>query len=98
MPTEPCYAQIKKEMLAIVFALKKFNHYTYGLQVKVQSDHKPLESILRKPLSSAPRRLQGMMMRLQKYASDVRYERGKNMQDFMGHTWGPSPAIDVLEN
>ena len=53
-PTEQHYVQIEKEMLAIVFALEKFNHYTYGRQVKVQSDHKPLESILRKPLASAP--------------------------------------------
>lgn len=78
-PTEQRYAQIEKELLAIVFSLEKFNHYTYGRHVKVQSDHKPLEAILRKPLASAPRRLQGMMMRLQKYSFDVRYERGKNM-------------------
>jgi len=64
---------------AIVFTLEKFNHYTYGQQVKVGSDRKPLESILRKPLASAPRRLQGMMMRLQKDAFEVSYERGKDM-------------------
>ena len=77
--TEERYAQIEKEMLAIVFSLEKFNQYTFGQLVKVQSDHKPLESILRKPLSSAPRRLQGMMMRLQKYNIEVRYERGTQM-------------------
>ena len=77
--TEERYAQIGKEMLAIVFSLEKFNQYTFGQLVKVQSDHKPLESILRKPLSSAPRRLQGMMMRLQKYNIEVRYERGTQM-------------------
>lgn len=65
--TEERYAQIEKEMLAIVFSLEKFHQYTFGRPVTVRSDHKPLESILKKPLSSAPRRLQGMMMRLQKY-------------------------------
>ena len=69
--TEKRYAQIEKEMLAIVFALEKFNQYTFGRHTKIQSDHKPLETILKKPLASAPRRLQGMMMRLQKYDIEV---------------------------
>ena len=43
--TEKRYAQIKKEMLAIVFATQKFRHYIYGTDVTVHSDHKPLESI-----------------------------------------------------
>ena len=77
--TEKRYAQIEKEMLAIVFSLERFNQYTFGRHVKVESDHKPLESILLKPLSRAPRRLQSMMMRLQKYDFTVHYERGKNM-------------------
>ena len=55
--TEQRYAQIEKEMLAIVFSLEKFNQYTYGRHVKIQSDHKPLESILKKSLACAPRRL-----------------------------------------
>ena len=66
-------------MLAIVFSLEKFNQYAYGRHVKIQSDHKPLESILKKPLACAPRRLQGMMMRLHTYDYEVRYERGENL-------------------
>lgn len=66
-------------MLAIVFSLEKFHQYTYGRHVKIQSDHKPLESILQKPLAWAPRRLQNMMLRLQKYDYEVRYERGENL-------------------
>ena len=77
--TETRYAQIEKEMLAVVFSLGRFNQYTFGRHVNVQSDHKPLETILQKPLSQAPRRLQSMMMRLQKHDVKVRYERGKNM-------------------
>ena len=77
--TEQRYAQMEKEMLAIVFALERFHQYTFGRQVHVYSDHKPLESILRKPLAQAPRRLEGMIMRLQKNNVDVTYDRGKNM-------------------
>ena len=63
--TKTKYAQIEKEMLAIVFSLEKFHQYIFGRPVIVRSDHKPLESILKKPLSSAPCCLKGMMMSLQ---------------------------------
>ena len=43
------------------------------------SDHKPLESIMKKALASAPKRLQGMMMRLQKYDINLIYVPGKNL-------------------
>ena len=76
---ETRYAQIEKEMLAIVWSVEKFNQYTYGREVSVLSDHKPLEAIMKKPLANAPKRLQGMLMRLQKYTVHVTYEQGKNM-------------------
>lgn len=75
-PTERGYAQIEKECLAIVFGMEKFHHYTYGRKVTVQSDHKPLENIHRKPLLSAPKRLQRMLLRPQKYDINVIYVPG----------------------
>ena len=69
--TEAHYAQMEKEMLAIVFAVEKFNDYTFGNKTIVFSDHKPLESIL-KPLHRASKHLQGMIIRLQKYDLKVR--------------------------
>ena len=77
--TESRYAQIEKEMLAIVFSVEKFNDYTFGRRTIVYTDHKPLQSIVKKPLHRAPKRLQGMMIRLQKYDLEVRYERGNRM-------------------
>ena len=41
--TEQRYAQIEKEMLAIMFVLEKFNQYTFGRHVRVSSNHKQLE-------------------------------------------------------
>ena len=78
-PTEQRYAQIEKEMLAVVFALEKFNDYTFGQKTTVYTDHQPLVSIVKKPLHIAPRRLQRMMIRLQKYDFEVEYMPGKNM-------------------
>ena len=77
--TERGYAQIEKEFLAMVFSMEKFHQYTYGRKVTVQSDHKPLETIVRKPLLSAPKRLQRMMLRIQKYELEVVYVPGKHM-------------------
>ena len=50
---EQNYSNIKREMLAVVFALTRFHHYTCGRHVIVESDHKPLESITKKPVSTA---------------------------------------------
>ena len=42
---ETRYAQIEKELLAIVFACERFESYIYGRdETNVQTDHKPLES------------------------------------------------------
>ena len=45
----------------------------------VYSDHKPLESILKKPVHRVPKTLQAMIIGLQKYDLDVRYDKGKKM-------------------
>ena len=77
---EQNYAQIEKEMVAICFATSKFHQYVYGKpNVSVQTDHKPLESILKKPLCKALPRLQRLMLRLQPYDLDVHYVPGKYM-------------------
>lgn len=44
------YAEIEKEMLAIVFVYEKFHTFINGRQVVVQSNHKPLESTFKKCL------------------------------------------------
>ena len=77
--TETRYAQIEKEMLAIVYALEKFHQYTYGRRVTVYSDHQPLETIIQKPLCRAPRRLQRMLLRTHNYDIQVRYKKGTKM-------------------
>ncbi|KAG1933981.1 retrotransposable element [Pimephales promelas] len=78
-PTEKGYAQIEKECLAILFGMEKFHQYTYGRSTEVHSDHKPLETITRKPLLDAPKRLQRMLLRLQRYDINVVYVPGRLM-------------------
>ena len=57
----------EREMLAIVHGCKRFHQYLYGRRTTVESDHRPLEAIMKKPLSSAPKRLQSMILELQRY-------------------------------
>ena len=71
------YAQIEKELLAIVYGRERFDMYTYGAEIEVLSAHKPLERIFKKPLFKVPPRLQRMRLRLQKYNLKVRYVPGK---------------------
>jgi hypothetical protein len=69
--TEQRWAQIEKEMMAVVYGLEKFHHYTYGRIVNVITDHKPLVSIIKNPLCKAPKRLQSLLLRTQKYQIDL---------------------------
>ena len=61
--TETRYAQIEKEMLAVVFALQKFDQYVYGQTVTVEDDHKPLKAIAKKSQQSTHQRIQGMLLK-----------------------------------
>ena len=72
-------ANLRRRCWAIVFTLRRFDQYVYGREVLVESDRQPLETILRKPLHEAPRRLQRMMMELQRYDLTVKYLKGENM-------------------
>ncbi len=78
--TEQKYAQIEKEALAIVFGCTKFHKMLYGkTDVTVESDHKPLETIWRKPIHSAPMRIQRMLLKLQPYEFKLVHVDGKSI-------------------
>ena len=102
-PTEVQYAQIEKELLAIVFGMEKFETYLYGRKVLVESDHKPLEAIFKKSLLNAPKRLQRMLLRLQRYEFEVSYKKGTSllMADPLSRAYlslkeGPEDQEDVM--
>ena len=58
-------AQIEKEMLIMVFGLIKLHHYTYGRDIEVVTDHKPVETIRVKPTVKAGRCLQHILLKSQ---------------------------------
>ena len=71
------YAQIEKELYAVVFGCEHFHQFVYGRHITIHTDHKPLVSIVKKPLASAPARLQRLLLRLQRYDVEVVYVPGK---------------------
>ena len=57
--TEQRHAVIEKECLAICLVFEKWDSLLYGKSdITVETNHQPLESIFKKPISKAPRRLQ----------------------------------------
>ena len=93
------YAQIEKELLAVVFALQRFDQYVYGLPTLVESDHRPLEAIVKKPLRDAPKRLQRMLLALQRYDFEVTYRKGVELfiADTLSRGALPTTVEDVSE-
>ena len=73
---ETRYAPIETEMLAVVFACRKFHQYIYGRSVVIETDHKPLQAISTKPLSQVPLRLQKMILNVRGYDVEIRYIPG----------------------
>jgi hypothetical protein len=77
--SQQIYAQIEEETLTIVYGCEKFHQYIFGRKTKVETDHKPLQGISRKPLYQTPQRLQRLLLTLQKYDLHVEYKQGKLM-------------------
>ena len=73
------YAVIEKEMLAMVYACRKFHDYIYGKDIIIQTDHKPLLGIMNKPISTVSARMQRMRLKLQRYNVQLTYVPGKEM-------------------
>ena len=96
-PTERRYSQIEKECLAICNAFSKFDQWLYGKpSIEVHTDHKPLETIFKKPLNKAPARLQRMMMRLQRYQFTVAYRKGKSL--YIADTLSRAASLQLSTN
>lgn len=74
------YSQTEKELLAIYYATQKFHNFIYNFDVDVQSDHKPIISIMKKPISKIGSvRLQRLRLKLLKYRLNVYFVPGKDI-------------------
>ena len=88
---EPKYANIERELLAIVFACQRFSTYLLGRSFIAESDHKPLEMIAMKNLVNAPPHLQRMLLELQRYPSSIDQGRKCNWPKPSAAAWQEPP-------
>ena len=77
--TERNYAQVEREALAMVFALRKFHYYLWGRKFNLITDHKPLLGIF-SPTKSIPThassRIQRWALFLQAHKFDLYHRSG----------------------
>lgn len=87
------YAQI--ELLAIVYGCEKFSQYLYGKPVKVESDHKLLETVFKKLLQKAPPWLQPLP-----YDRHVTYKPGKELKiaDTLSRAYLEEETEQLMDN
>ena len=74
------YSQIEKELLATLFACKKFKYYTLGqARLVVETDHLPLIGLMRKDINSLSPRLAAMRLELLSYPVELKHRPGTEM-------------------
>ena len=79
-PTEQRYAQIKKEALALTWACERFSDLIIGKRFRLETDHKPLISLLGgKAISDLPPRVQRFRMQLMRFDYDIVHIPGKEL-------------------
>lgn len=78
--TEQRYAQLEKEALALTWACERFSDFILGLHFELETDHKPLVSLLGgQALDLLPPRIQRFRMRLMRYSYTIRHIPGKSL-------------------
>lgn len=75
--TESRYSNKEREVLAACWPLEKSNHYVFREKGIIATDHKPLESIRKRAITSASPRLQRLLLKMGKYGVEIRYIQGK---------------------
>ena len=78
--TQQQYSQLEKEALAINFGCMRFHYLIFGKTTLLNTDHKPLETIIKKSLHTAPPRVRRLLIPLQRYDIKVEWKRGSQLK------------------
>ena len=71
--TEKRCSNIERELLGVVFGLKRLHHYTFGKSITVKTNHQPLTSIWKKTIATSSPILQRLLLRLTQYDVHIEY-------------------------
>ena len=72
-------ANIECELLGVVFGVLHFKDFTFGNEVNIITDHKPLVSLLKKSLAAYRSRLSRLILKIVDYSLKVIYQPGRKM-------------------
>ena len=75
--TQSRYSNIEHEILGVVTGVEHFHQYLFGRQFTLYTDHKPIESLVLKPLVDTSPRVQRLMLHLSQYNMNMQYKAGK---------------------
>ena len=93
--TEKRYSQIEKEALAVTWACDKFANYISGIHIIIETDHKPLLSLLNtKHLEDLPPRVMRFRLRLARFSYSVVHSPGKLMYTADTLSRAPRSIVD----
>ena len=76
---EKNYSQLEKEVLAIIFGVKKFHDYLFGSRFGIESDHQPLSYLFNETRGisqTASSRIQRWALTLSAYQYMIRHKSG----------------------
>ena len=77
--TESNYSNIEGEMLGVIFSVLHFKHFTYGREVHIITDHKPLITLFAKNLATTSPRLSRMLIKILDYVVVLHHQEGNKM-------------------
>ena len=93
--TEKRYSQIEKEALAVTWACDKFANYIIGIHIIIETDHKPLLSLLStKHLEDLPPRIMRFRLRLARISYSIIHSPGKLLYTADTLSRAPRPIVD----
>ncbi|XP_055844353.1 uncharacterized protein K02A2.6-like [Episyrphus balteatus] len=75
---EKRYSQIEKEMLAATWAMEHFKIYLYGTKFTLHTDHMPLISIFKNPLSKPTSRIERLLLKTQEFSFNIQHQQGNS--------------------